>query len=148
VGAHRVDRDLHRDDRHPQPHTRLWSAPRYAYSFGIVSGGDSNDRVSAIGSVSATDSPMRVVFNDGFEHFWDGLYIETGDVRRDIRLAYRKELGKRVLVDVSSSAGVATPRMAIGCDRRRAVRRRAVCLAPWPVTPEVAGSSPSSPPIR
>jgi hypothetical protein len=106
------------------PSMVVWSddshlLPRYAYSFGIVSGGDSNNRFSAIGSVSAADSPMRVVFNDGFEHFWDGLYIETGDVRRDVRLAYRKELGKRVLVDVSSSAGVATPRMATAADREK-----------------------------
>ena len=97
------------------PSIVVWSddshqLPRYSYSFGFVSGEDGNDRFSAIGSVSATDAPLRVVFNDGFENFWDGLYIETGDVRRDLRLAYRKELGKRVLVDVSSSAGVATPR--------------------------------------
>ena len=97
------------------PSVVVWSddshlLPRYAYSFGIVSNGDSNDRFSAIGSVSATDAPMRVVFTDGFEHFWDGLYIETGDVRRDLRLAYRKELGSRVLIDLSSSAGVAAPR--------------------------------------
>jgi hypothetical protein len=106
------------------PSMVVWSddshlLPRYSYSFGIVSGGDSNDSFSAIGSVSATDSPMRVVFNDGFEHFWDGLYIETGDVRRDVRLAYRKELGKRVLVDVSSSAGVAAPRMATAPNREK-----------------------------
>ncbi|HEY6116759.1 MAG TPA: carboxypeptidase-like regulatory domain-containing protein [Candidatus Dormibacteraeota bacterium] len=98
------------------PSVVVWSddshlLPRYSYSFGIVSGEDGTDRFSAIGSVSATDAPMRVIFNDGFEHFWDGLYIETGDVRRDVRLAYRKELGKRLLVDVSSSAGVATPRL-------------------------------------
>jgi len=99
------------------PSVVVWSddshlLPRYAYSFGIVSGAeDATDRFSAIASVSATDSPMRVIFNEGFEHFWDGLYIETGDVRRDVRLAYRKELGKRVLLDVSSSAGFAAPRM-------------------------------------
>src|SRR5436190_2166775 len=85
--------------------------PRYAYSFGIVSGDASTSRFSAIGSVSAADAPLRVIFNDGFEHFWDGLYIETGDVRRDLRLAYRKELGKRVLLDVSSTGGIAAPRV-------------------------------------
>ena len=93
--------------------------PRYSYSFGFVSSGDSNDRFSAIGSVSATDAPMRVVFNDGFEHFWDGLYIETGDVRRDVRLAYRKELGQRVLLDVSSTAGIAAPRIALAPNREK-----------------------------
>jgi hypothetical protein len=98
------------------PSVVVWSddshlLPRYSYSFGIVSSDEGTDRFSAIGSVSATDAPMRVIFNDGFEHFWDGLYIETGDVRRDLRLAYRKELGKRVLVDVSSTAGIAAPRL-------------------------------------
>jgi hypothetical protein len=96
------------------PSIVMWSddahqLPRYSYSFGFVSGEDGSDRFSVIGSVSATDAPLRVVFNDGFENFWDGLYIDTGDVRRDLRLAYRKEIGKRVLVDVSSSGGIATP---------------------------------------
>ena len=99
------------DDSHLLPH--------YSYSFGIVSGQSTGDGFSAIGSVSATDAPMRVIFNDGFEHFWDGLYIETGDVRRDLRVSYRKELGKRLLVDVSSSAGVATPRVTTRPNREK-----------------------------
>jgi len=86
--------------------------PHYAYSFGIVSGDASHDRFSVVGSVSAADAPMRVVFADGFEHFWDGLFIDAGDIRRDLRLAYRKELGKRVLVDISSSAGIASRKRA------------------------------------
>ena len=106
------------------PSVVVWSddshlLPRYSYSFGFVSGEEGNDRFSAIGSVSATDAPMRVIFNDGFEHFWDGLYIETGDVRRDLRVSYRKELGKRLLVDVSSSAGVATPRVTTRPNREK-----------------------------
>jgi hypothetical protein len=83
--------------------------PRYAYSFGFVSGGDNSNRVSAIATVSAADSPLRVMFSDGFEQFWDGLYVETGDIRRDLRVAYRKELGRHLLIDVCSSAGTATP---------------------------------------
>ncbi len=106
------------------PSVVVWSddshlLPRYAYSFGVVSGGDATSRFSATGSVSAADAPLRVIFNDGFEHFWDGLYIETGDVRRDLRLAYRKELGGRVLLDVSSSAGVAAPRMVTAQNRQK-----------------------------
>jgi Carboxypeptidase regulatory-like domain len=108
------------------PSVVVWSddsrmLPRYAYSFGIVSsaGEESTDRFSAIASISAADSPMRVIFNDGFEHFWDGLYIDTGDVRRDVRLAYRKELGKRVLVNVSSSAGMAAPRLQMYPNREK-----------------------------
>jgi hypothetical protein len=83
--------------------------PHYAYSFGFVSGGDARNRVSAIATISAADSPLRVVFTDGFQQFWDGFYIDSGDVRRDVRLACRKELGRYFLIDMSSSAGTATP---------------------------------------
>src|SRR5581483_1694071 len=92
----------------------MWSdesnvLPRYAYSFGFISGSDRTSRLSAIATVSAADSPLRVIFSDGFEQFWDGMYIDNGDIRRDLRLAYRKELGRWFLIDVSSSAGTATP---------------------------------------
>ena len=96
------------------PSVIVWSddsrlLPRYAYSVGIVSGDTAREHFSVIGSVSATDTPLRIVFTDGLEHFWDGLYIDAGDVRRDIRVAFRKELGRRVLLDVSSMAGTAGP---------------------------------------
>ena len=83
--------------------------PRYAYSFGFVSGDDARNRVSAIATISAADSPLRVVFTDGFQQFWDGFYVDAGDIRRDLRLSYRKELGRYFLIDMSSSAGTATP---------------------------------------
>lgn len=83
--------------------------PHYAYSVGIVSGDAAHEHFSIVGSVSATDTPLRIVFTDGLEHFWDGLYIDAGDVRRDVRMAFRKELGSRVLLDVSSTAGTAAP---------------------------------------
>jgi hypothetical protein len=83
--------------------------PRYSYSFGIVSGDPRHDRLSAIATVSAADSPLRVIFTDSFEQFWDGLYVDVGDVRRDVRVAYRKELGSNFVFDVASSAGVANP---------------------------------------
>jgi hypothetical protein len=96
------------------PSVVVWSdessvMPRYSYSFGIVSRDGKKELLSAIATVSAADSPLRVIFTDSFEQFWDGLYVDTGDVRRDIRLAYRKELGSNFLLDISSSAGVATP---------------------------------------
>lgn len=81
--------------------------PRYAYSFGIVSGDPQHDHFSAIGTISAPDAPLRVVFTDGFENFWDGLYVEAGDLRRDLRLAYHKELGRYVMLDVSYGGGSA-----------------------------------------
>lgn len=97
------------------PSIVMWSdessvLPRYAYSFGFVSGDDKSSRLSAIATVSAADSPLRVVFTDGFEQFWDGMYIDNGDIRHDLRLTYRKELGRYFLIDLSSSAGTATPR--------------------------------------
>jgi len=84
--------------------------PRYAYSVGLVSGDGSRDRFSATFTVSAADSPQRLIFTDGSEQFWDGMYVDSGDVRRDLRVAYRKELWHRLLIDVGSTAGVARPR--------------------------------------
>jgi len=83
--------------------------PRYSYSFGVVSGDEHGDRVSAIATVSAIDTPMRMVFNDGFEPFWDGMYVDSGDIRRDVRLAYRKDIAHKLAIDVSTSAGTASP---------------------------------------
>jgi hypothetical protein len=96
------------------PSIVVWSddsrvLPRYAYSFGFVTSDDAKNRLSAIATVSAADSPLRVIFTDGFEQFWDGFYVDAGDIRRDVRMAYRKELGRYFLIDLSSSAGTATP---------------------------------------
>jgi hypothetical protein len=84
--------------------------PRYSYTFGIVTGKDGKNRLSAIATVTEADSPLRVVFADGQEQFWDGLYIDTGDVRRDVRVAYRKEFGNLFAIDVATTAGSATHR--------------------------------------
>lgn len=81
--------------------------PRYAYSFGIVSGKDGKNRLTAIATVTAIDSPQRLVFSDGYDHFWDGLAVDAGDIRRDVRVAYRREFGK-LAVDVATTAGTAT----------------------------------------
>jgi hypothetical protein len=64
-------------------------------------------------TVSAADSPQRVIFTDGSEQFWDGLYVDSGDVRRDLRVAYRKELGRYLLIDIGSTAGAARPAHAV-----------------------------------
>ncbi len=103
------------------PSIVVWSdesrvLPRYSYSFGFVSGEDASNRMSAIATVSAIDSPLRVIFTDGFEQFWDGLYVDNGDIRHDLRLTYRKELGRHFLVDVSSTAGSAIP--AVGGNQK------------------------------
>jgi hypothetical protein len=88
--------------------------PRYAYSFGFVSGPDDGDRVSAIATLSAVDSPLRMLLTDGFEPFWDGLYVDSGDIRRDVRVSCRKEFAHRLAVDISGTAGTATPSHPVG----------------------------------
>lgn len=84
--------------------------PKYAYTFGIVRDVDGKNRLSAIATISEVDEPMRVVFGDGYDQFWDGLFIAAGDVRKDIRIAYRKQFGNVIAIDVSTSAGSAEQR--------------------------------------
>lgn len=86
--------------------------PRYAYSFGVVSG-EPSSRLSAIATITAVDAPLRVLFADGYEPFWDGLQIDPGDVRRDLRLSYRKDIGGKFAVDLATSAGTASPRATL-----------------------------------
>ena len=102
------------DQQNAMPAIVVWSdesrvLPRYAYSVGIVSGDETHSGVSIVGTVMRADAPLRVIFTDGFEQFWDGLYVDAGDVRRDLRVNCRKELAQRFLVDVSSSAGYIRP---------------------------------------
>ncbi len=104
-------------DRDPSgsilPNLVFWSEssrvlPRYEYTVGFVSGKEGKNRFSAIATVSAVDDPLRVVFADESSQFWDGLYVETGDVRRDVRLAYRRDFGNRFAIDVAGTAGTAS----------------------------------------
>jgi hypothetical protein len=95
------------------PSVVFWSEdssvlPRYSYSFGVVSGKEGKNRLTAIATVTAIDSPQRLVFTDGYDHFWDGLYVESGDVRRDVRVAYRREIGNLFAFDIATTAGTAT----------------------------------------
>ncbi|HEY8711747.1 MAG TPA: hypothetical protein VIM68_02685, partial [Thermoanaerobaculia bacterium] len=83
---------------------------RYIYSFGLVSNRDASNRVSAIATISAADTPLRVIISDGTQQFWDSLYVASGDTRRDVRLAYRHDFGPRFTIDVATTAGTATPR--------------------------------------
>jgi hypothetical protein len=104
------------DQQNSMPAIVVWSdesrvLPKYSYSFGIVSGDETHSGLSIVGTVMRADAPLRVIFTDGFEQFWDGLYVDAGDVRRDLRVNCRKELAKRFLVDVASSAGIVRPAM-------------------------------------
>lgn len=106
--------DSSRDAATALPSVVVWSEdgrvlPRYAYSFGIVSGDENSTHLSAIATVTAVESPLRMVVTDGSEQFWDGLYIDSGDVRRDLRVSCRKDLGNKLAIDVSASGGEATP---------------------------------------
>jgi carboxypeptidase family protein len=84
--------------------------PRYSYSFGIVSSRDEHNRLSAIATVTAADSPLRLIITDGTQQFWDSLAVDQGDIQRDLRLAYRHDFGSRFAIDVATTAGTATPR--------------------------------------
>jgi hypothetical protein len=82
--------------------------PKYTYTIGFVSGKDDGNRFSAIATVTAADEPMRMVFTDAQSQFWDGLEVASGDVRRDVRVTYRKEFGHLFAVDIATTAGSAT----------------------------------------
>jgi hypothetical protein len=87
--------------------------PRYTYTFGFVTGEDEANRFSAIATVSEVDQALRMIFADEHNQFWDGLEIEAGDVRRDVRLAYRKQFGNVMAIDLATTAGTASQRDAI-----------------------------------
>jgi len=84
--------------------------PLYTYTLGIVSGEEGESRFSAIATFSAADDAVRVVFADELNQFWDGLYVDAGDQRRDLRLAYRREFGDVLAIDVATTAGMASSR--------------------------------------
>jgi len=94
------------------PSLVFWSqpgtaAPRYAYTVAFVSGDPKRSRFSASASLSEIDAPLRVVFDNGLEQLGEGLYLDAGDVRRDLTVAFRRNVGKRFAVDVSTSVGSA-----------------------------------------
>ena len=93
--------------------------PRYSYTIGVVSGKDGRNHFSAMATVTEVDEPLRMVFADEQNQFWDGLYVDSGDVRRDLRVAYSRQFGNRFAIDVSTSAGTATPALlAVGEHRK------------------------------
>ncbi len=86
--------------------------PKYSYSFGIASTKDAANQLSGVISISKVDAPLRVVSQDGFDQFWDGLYVDAGDTRRDVRVNGRRTFGKTLALDVVASAGEANPALA------------------------------------
>lgn len=84
--------------------------PRYTYTFGLVTGEDEANRFSAIATITEVDEALRMIFADEQNQFWDGLEVEAGDVRRDLRLAYRRQFGNVLAVDVATTAGTSAQR--------------------------------------
>jgi hypothetical protein len=104
------------------PSLVIWSddmqvLPRYSYSVGFVSSRDDSNKFSAIATLSAADAPLQVIFADGYQQFWDGLYVDTGDVRRDLRVTYRRDFGKHFAIDIATTAGTASPRLATAAQK-------------------------------
>jgi len=95
--------------------------PTYTYTVGFVSGKEGKNRFSALATVSGVDDPLRVVFADEMNQFWDGLYVDSGDERRDVRVEYRREFGNVFAIDVAGTAGTATARIAATPDDREKV---------------------------
>jgi hypothetical protein len=84
--------------------------PRYRYSVGVSTGGDENPRFSATASISEIDSLVRVIFEDRFDQFWDGLYLEAGDTHHDLTLRWNRILADKIALHFTSSAGWAATR--------------------------------------
>ena len=110
-----LDRDA--QDDVTLPSIVYWSEdgralPRYTYTFGFVTGEGEANRFSAIATVSEVDEALRMIFADAQNQFWDGLEVEAGDIRRDVRLAYRRQFGNVLAVDVATTAGRASHREA------------------------------------
>jgi len=99
------------------PEIVLWSqeesvAPRYAWSVGLISGNEATGRFSTIATVSAVDSLSRVVFDDYLQQFGDGFYLEAGDLRRDVKFGYQKQIGTLFAIDLETVAGFITNSLA------------------------------------
>ena len=88
--------------------------PRYRYSIGLVTDGSESSRMSAVASVAEVDSLVRILFDDRFDQFWDGLYLDEGDVHHDVTLRWSGTITRRVAFKFSSSAGWADPRSETG----------------------------------
>jgi hypothetical protein len=79
-------------------------------TFGIVTGKDEENRFSAIATITEVDEALRMIFADEQNPFWDAVEVAAGDVRRDLRVAYRKQFGNVLAVDVATTAGTASQR--------------------------------------
>jgi hypothetical protein len=95
------------------PAVVFWSdpsnvAPRYRYALTFVRGDEKSSQFSATATVAEVDGLMRLIFDDGIDQLMDGLYLETGDVRRDVSVSYRRNIGRWFAVDVSTMAGTAS----------------------------------------
>ncbi|MGH9458285.1 MAG: carboxypeptidase-like regulatory domain-containing protein [Thermoanaerobaculia bacterium] len=109
-GSYKID-ELERPDVYPslvfldRP-SRM--SPAYEYAVSITSGTTDAARFTATASVAEVDSVLRLVFDDVFEEFWDGFYLQPNDTYRALSVAVQKQLGENLAIDVASRAGHAT----------------------------------------
>lgn len=102
----------------PYPRAMLFGSdemtPRYRYTFGLEGGTAEKRQLIALVTIEEIDSNIRVVFDDRFGQVWDGFYLETGDRRVDLALAYRTRLGDNLIFDFVTNAGGATSTVVPG----------------------------------
>jgi hypothetical protein len=97
------DRDVHSTPLLISSADPRFVAPRYRYSVGYVAGDRNGSELSAVMTVSSVDSLMAIIFDDPTLEFWDGYYLEPGDLHRDLTVAWR-HLGERVAIDLQGTA--------------------------------------------
>jgi len=86
-------------------------SPRCRYSISFVAG-ESDDALYVVeATVAEIDSVVRVLFDDRFDEFWDGFYMEEGDVHSALAMSARKNF-KDLAVDLSASSGRVLSRRA------------------------------------
>lgn len=77
---------------------------RYRYTVALSRELGRSGSVTASASISEADNTAYVFFDDRFEEFWDGLYVERGDEARALGLTATTALA-RVTLGFDASAG-------------------------------------------
>jgi len=78
---------------------------RYRYSIRVATDLGENAAISASARRAAADALTFLLFDDRFDEFWDGLYLERGDVLTDGVLSIRAGVGPSFEISVMTSGG-------------------------------------------
>jgi hypothetical protein len=78
---------------------------RYRYSIAVSGEVAASGSVSASARRAAADALTFLVFDDRFDEFWDGLYLQKGDVLTDGVVSIRAEIGRSLQIAMMTSAG-------------------------------------------